>query len=203
MFDRGISDSTRSVLTKIKQVVNTNNFYLAGGTALSLWFGHRESVDLDFFCDKDFSTDTLQSKFANFHIVKVAENTLIGLIDDVSVSFFRFPYKTLGEFATFEGVNVASVIDIALMKLNAISKRNEKKDFIDLFYIINKEYPLKVLLSRFNEKFPNSETLDLHLIKSLGYFEDADKQPMPKMFEKIEWQEIKNFFKKQVAKILK
>ena len=143
MFDRGISKNTRVVLGKIRALVKKENFYLAGGTALSLWYGHRESVDLDFFRYKSFDPEKLRSKISLFKVTKIAENTLYGDLNDVSVSFFSFPYKNLAEFGEYKGFKIASKLDIALMKLNAIAKRSTKKDFVDLYFLLKKDFEIE------------------------------------------------------------
>lgn len=91
--------------------------------------------------------------------------------------------------------------DIGCMKIDAISSRGSKRDFIDLFFICQKIIPLEKLLRLFGKKYKSVSYNRMHILKSLSYFEDAEKEPMPKMIISINWEKVKPFFKKEVKKI--
>ena len=99
----------------------------------------------------------------------------------------------------FSGVKLADERDIAAMKIDAISSRGSKKDFIDLYFLLEK-YPLKKLLEFFEKKYINIKYNKLHILKSLVYFEDAESEPMPVMIKKTDWAEVKDLIKKEVKK---
>lgn len=157
-------------------------FYLAGGTALALQLGHRDSIDFDFFCDKSFLTDNLYEKiektFKGHKILKTQdqENTLTVLIDDsIKISFFSYPYRLVKSLIETEYFKIASIEDIGCMKLSAITSRSTAKDYVDLYFILQKN-PLATLLDLTKEKFPS---LDANLIlKSLVYFDDITSEPI-------------------------
>ena len=83
------------------------------------------------------------------------------------------------------------------MKLSAISGRGNKKDFIDLYFIL-KKYSLDTILRFYEKKYGKGLANDYHLIKSLVYFADAEEQAMPKMIEQIEWERVKADIVKKV-----
>ncbi len=106
-------------------------------------------------------------------------------------------YKT----SSFCGVQLADIRDIACMKLDAIATRGSKKDFIDLYFILDQHYSLEKILSLFQKKYKQIDYNILHLFKSLVYFTDADKDPMPHMFVDVSWERVKQFLKKEVRRV--
>lgn len=201
-----LAPKTKLVLAKLGRNDWLKNYYLAGGTSLALQFGHRQSVDLDFFTTKTINTNLLIKKISrtgSFKLLKEEENTVEGILDGVKVSFMTYPYIFLKKTLKFDNnVNLASATDIALMKLNAIAGRNAKKDFIDLYYFLDKgKKDLFWLFAQMKNKYKGLDYDVMHLYKSLVYFVEADKEPMPKMLCTIDWPWIKNFFIKEVKKI--
>jgi len=178
VFKESLYPKTEQVLNKIKDLSLIQNYYLAGGTALALQLGHRKSIDLDFFTDNFPKIETLIQELSKFNpqIISQNENTLDVLIDGVKVSFLEYKYKMNSPLKTFEGVNVADIIDIACMKLTAVSSRGSKKDFIDLYFILQ-QYPLEYLLEQFKSKYVGVQYSIKHILKSLIYFEDAEQDP--------------------------
>lgn len=176
ILDKGRQD----ILPKLEAF--KDRFYLAGGTALALHIGHRKSVDFDFFCESDIDTvklfEEIYDLFDRKDVVKVQEekNTL-GLVlhEDIKVSFMAYKYPMIKDFSNEEYLKVASVEDIAVMKLSAITGRATQKDYVDIYEIL-KQYSLSDLLEFKNAKLPS---LDSELVlKSLVYFEDIDMTPI-------------------------
>ncbi|MBN1632765.1 MAG: nucleotidyl transferase AbiEii/AbiGii toxin family protein [Ignavibacteria bacterium] len=194
-----LEENQRELFDKIKTSSLIDDFYLAGGTALALQIGHRLSEDFDFFTNRDFNVNDLSFQLAeNLNFKKVSEdiNTLIGVIDNIRVSFIGFKYKTIGEFLLNDNLRIASVQDIACMKLSAITQRSTKKDFVDIYYLLH-TYSLKKLFEYYNNKFDLSEYESV-LKKSLVYFRDAEDDPMPKMIKDISWTEVKRYIEEKV-----
>lgn len=205
MHQEVVSQETMNVWRKIAVSGLAENFYLAGGTALAIRLGHRRSIDLDFFSDKDWTSDEIKGELAGlgkFEVVSETTGTLHGLLDSVRLSFFCYRYALLFPPAPFGGLNLADQRDIAAMKISAISSRGSKKDFIDLFFLL-KKYPLRDLFSFFEKKFQGINYNKLHLIKSLTYFDEAEEEPMPIMIEKIKWEEVKKIIQDEANKFLK
>jgi hypothetical protein len=182
------------------------DFYLAGGTGLALQLGHRDSVDFDFFSAKPFAADKLYEQikkvFAEYKILKVQEekNTLTVFIDDnIKISFFSYPYKLIGKLINEENFKIASIEDIAIMKLAAIVSRATNKDYIDLYFILQK-FPLKDILKKTEKKLPD---LDVNLaLKSLVYFADIVYEPIKfKNSINVDFATVKKFFIAEIAKI--
>ena len=169
-----------------------NNFYLVGGTSLALQLGHRISVDIDMFGNADIDeiefVATL-SKFGNVTIIKKSKSIIIFSIDGIKVDFVSYNYPLLENSMLFENIRLASDKDVAAMKLNAIAGRGSRKDFIDLFFLM-KKYTLKEMLSFYNQKYADGS--EFMVIKSLNYFDDAEKEEMPIMLHDINWETMKN-----------
>ncbi len=204
MYPQTLYPKTKQVLEKLKNLPLLKRFYLAGGTALALQLGHRKSQDLDFFTSDFPKRDLLLQALAllNPKIIQEAPGTIDLLISGIKVSFLEYNYPVINKFVVFEKVNLASVVDIACMKLSAISSRGSKKDFIDLYEILKKS-DLKTLFTTFEKKFKNVKFQKLHLLKSICFFADADKEPDPQYLKKYNWQEVKNKLQQEVKNYLK
>jgi len=192
-------------LEKIRRSDLVEKFYLAGGTALAVQLGHRESIDLDWFCQTNFFNQEIKaklSKLGNFQVVGESEGTINGLVDNVRVSFLRYQYKSLFPLVDFEKIKMADERDIAAMKIDAISSRGSKKDFIDIFFLL-KKYSLEEIIGFFEKKYANINYNKLHILKSLVYFEEADNEPMPIMIQDISWEKVKKDIQEKVNAWLK
>jgi hypothetical protein len=205
MFEQSLTLATDRVLLKLAKQPWLKKFYLAGGTALALEYGHRQSVDLDWFNPKHFRTKTVIHQLAalgEFELLNEEEGTVDALLDDVKVSFFHYPYKLLEPVVMWNGVRLADPYDIACMKINAIMGRNAKKDFIDLYVFLEKEgLTLPEVFRMAERKFGPSGRDEYHLLRSLVFFEEANAQPSPKMTPPIDWKKIQQFFIREVKKL--
>lgn len=198
-----IPHATGLVLDKLMKISDIKNFYLTGGTALSLILGHRESEDLDFFIKSNFQPPLLQQKLlqlGKLENVQIDEGTLNLFINKVKLQFLYYPYNLLEEFIPWNGINLSSMIDIACTKLITISMRGSKKDFIDI-YVILQNLSLNDLFIKLDVKYQKIRYNRPHILKSLVYFNDADAQPMPRMHIPLEWETVKDFMVKEIKKV--
>lgn len=205
MYAKSIDEKTKRVLEKIKKKEFLKNFYLAGGTALAIQLGHRKSIDLDFFSQKSFPIFRMEKELSligKYVLEKKDEDTLDGSLDNIKISFFRYDYKQLHPFVEFEGIKIADERDIACMKIDAISSRGSKKDFIDLYFLLEK-YNLSELIIFFEQKYSDIKFNKMHIFKSLIYFDDAEDEPMPIMIKEVKWEEVKNKIIEEVGKLVR
>lgn len=205
MFTRGLSAQTQANLAFLSATPFIRNYYLAGGTALSLYYGHRFSNDLDFFSPQPEQPMTIEVQLkdhGNLEVFQNDEGTFNGQLNGVKLSFFAYPYPMISPLIHYHEISVASVDDIACMKLSAISSRGTMRDFIDLYFICQKEKSLPELLALFGKKYKGVKYNKLHLLKSLVYFEDAQKDIKPKMIEKVDWITVTGYFQSQVRTLL-
>jgi len=192
----------QKLLVKLQQIEWPAPFYLAGGTGLALQIGHRQSIDFDFFTETEFDGRLLITRLGALgKLVRLQESkgTLHCSLDGIKLSFFHYPYY-LRQYVSAAGVRIASVLDIGLMKLEAISGRGDKKDFIDLYFILG-HYSLATLLEQHADKYGVEWTSRYHLLRSLVYFADAEDQPMPLMLQEVSWIKIKQTITETVLRI--
>jgi len=158
---------------------------------LALQIGHRKSIDIDLFgllnVDFDVLTDELKS-IGDLVVLGNSKNIHTYLIDEIKVDIVHYEYPWLKNKIVIDEIHLASIEDIAAMKLNAIIGRGSKKDFIDLYYILQ-QFDLAQLMSFYGQKFRDGSSF--LVLKSLVYFEDADLEAMPRMFEDLSWEEVK------------
>ncbi len=199
---RTVEPRTLELLKTLVSKPYLEPFFLVGGTALALQLGHRVSIDLDLFTVTDFDQDELLADLRKDFEVEVevrSPSIFITKIDDVKVDFVRFRYKILFPALQIDGVRMLELRDIAPMKLDAVTKRGSKKDFYDIYFLLEK-MPLPEILDLYAQKFEH--TTVFHVIKSLTYFEDAEEQPEPMVFEKIHtWKKVKMTIEKATQKI--
>jgi len=194
--------NSKTILPILSNSAFMSQFYLVGGTALALYFGHRMSGDFDFFSQKPFDESALISrisKLGKFQLEQKSEQTVIGMLNDIKLSFLGYNYPLLFPLENFNGLNIASVLDIACMKIDAIASRGTKRDFIDVYFIIKKTATLTKILDYFEKKYSALNYNMMHIKKSLVFFDDADLEPMPVMLEPVDWEVVKKFFRDSVS----
>ena len=199
-----ITASTDATLRTLWDAHIVDRFYLAGGTGLALQFGHRLSLDLEFFAATQFDEETLLQylhTLAEFSLVAKAPYTLHTTIGETKVSFLGYAYPVLFPEARFLEVAVADLRDIACMKVSAIASRGTKRDFVDL-YVSAQRFGLTEVLHLFDRKYAQTHYSRIHILKSLTFFGDAEKDPMPHMLIPLEWDEVKQFFLREVRRVL-
>lgn len=206
MFVQALPKGTRRNLALLAKAGLTAPFYLAGGTAAALHLGHRISVDLDFFGPEPFDSAQLAAQLSDlgkFRLERLAEDTLLGELRGVRISFFRYRYPLIAEPVSVLGITVASLEDIAAMKLDAISRRGTRRDFIDLYFIAQSGLALPEALQWYQRKYAGLNLNLVHLVKSLAYFADAEADPMPQMLVDLSWDEVKRFFEREARSLFK
>lgn len=187
----------------------TEDFYLAGGTALALRLGHRVSLDLDLFSAKN-ALDAGQRRIliealkesGPLKILDEKEGTCHLELGGTAVSLFHYDYPTLGRAQPWRGLAAAALEDISAMKLSAVLGRGSKKDFIDLHELCRR-LGLDRVMSTAGRKFPLHRDFPLQAARALLYFEDAEKEPMPKMLSSVSWEDVKFYFEDAIPKYVR
>lgn len=184
-----------------------SKWYLAGGTALALQLGHRQSEDLDFFLpETGFFQAPLIKKFpkAAFKPGFLAEGTVYATLFGGKISFIAYPFFVPKQPPRWYGAaRVLAPRDIAIMKIIAISQRGRKRDFLDLYWYIKHFESLGELFNSLPVQYPVVSHNYHHIFKSLMFFDDAEKDNMPPLFIDVSWKEIKNYFNQETPKASK
>lgn len=169
-------------------------FDLVGGTALALQIGHRKSVDIDLFSPNDFNGAELLSELKTSFSV-----TLRCTIEDVKADFVKFREPNLDPLVEEDGIRMKGLRDIACMKLAALSVRGVKKDFYDIYFLLQL-FSLDEMFAWYKEK-TGFKTV-IHVIRSLTYFDDAEKTEIPVLLKVVDWREVKRTISEHANKFI-
>jgi hypothetical protein len=202
-----ITPNARDLLTILGRMPILGSFYLAGGTALALRLGHRVSQDLDLFANVEVLDDNLRhsiiENLRQGHKVDPLQDSVLGLVlqvDEQPISFFSYGYPLLAPTDQVSDVQVASILDIGLMKLDAVAGRGTRKDFYDLFFIAF-HIPLDELFARSADKYSQSRGFGMRVLTALVDFDIADSQAEPTVLSPVEWDQVKIFFITQARRL--
>ena len=204
---QSVYPATLELLKQLMTFEPLAKFNLVGGTALALQFGHRISVDLDFFSYAKFNRDHVklaiesyaQKEGLSLEWEVIEDVTLIGMLNNIKVDIIRYPYSLIDDLVIEDGIRLLSAKDITPMKLSAIAQRGSKKDFFDFYELLN-VYSLGEMMGFYREKFPHTDTT--YLLRSLTYFEDAEIQDDPIMIKKYTWKQVKTKVEKTVNQFI-
>lgn len=197
---KAVEEGQRALLLELMQADFLSGHYLAGGTNLALRFEHRHSVDLDLFCERDFDISysnmvnaKLKDSFgSSFTSISATEVGVFGSIDGIKTDFVNIPHALLEPLDNFEGARLASILDVAAMKINAVVGRGTQKDFYDLHELL-KHYTLKEMLEAYKKKYQMDNAAMAE--RSLLYFEDAhdmnNRNNQVIILNGTEWSEVK------------
>jgi hypothetical protein len=176
--------------------MRSKGFYLAGGTALAIHYGHRISVGLDWFTSQPFEdgmllAQVLRNSGLDLEIEQVSPGTLHGSIQEVRVTFLQYQYPMLKSVRHWQDMDcdLAPLEDLSCMKLSAIAQRGARKDFCDLYALGKISFSLQEMLGFYQKKFGIRDIGSV--LYGLVYFDDAENERMPRMLWNINWRDIK------------
>ena len=187
-----IDAATLELLKRLMGDERLQGFALVGGTSLALQIGHRISVDLDLFTEKEFEADELREYLERYYHLQtdyLAFATVKGEIEGVQVDCIAHAYSWLKPFVLEEGVRLASLEDICAMKLNAIAGNGTRiKDFVDVAHLSSR-FSLEQMLKFYEEKYQANPLMPL---KGIVYFADINKNAPVKMAngKPLDWKSI-------------
>ena len=194
-----LTEAAFELLGSLGGLLSARGFLLVGGTALAIQRGHRRSIDLDFFCEEEFRTKSLLEAVAGAHddvvVAAEAENTLNLRVGGVKVDLIRYAYPLIERPVEGPSFLMASLPDIAAMKLSAVTNRGSKKDFFDLVEL-SAVFSLGEMLEFYARKFPSHDRF--FVVRSLTYFDDADSEPDPVTLRGVSWSEVRSSIRSQV-----
>lgn len=203
---RVLEDTQRDVLRALAPRLTERGFYLGGGTAVALHLGHRRSADFDWFVDRDLGdpmalAGELRAGGIPLEDQSVERGTLHARVSGVRVSLLEYRYPLLNPPMEWDelGCNLASLDDLACMKLAAVAQRGSRKDFVDIHALLQDHRPLVELLELYRRKY---EVDDVgHVLFGLGYFDDAEEEVMPTMLEDVAWDDVRRSVERAVRNV--
>lgn len=200
LYFQTVSKELHRLLRAIQEEALFRELRLVGGTALALQYGHRISIDLDFFGSLEAETEEVVdrlSRWGQVMTIKNAKNIRVFTVNDIKVDFVNYKYPWIDNPIEESGCSIASAKDIAAMKVAAITGRGSKKDFVDMYFLLQ-NFSIAQIMDFYESKYSDA-SLFLAL-KSLTFFEDAEAQPMPKMLKACQWQEVKTVILNEVKR---
>lgn len=187
-----VTSHTLELLNRLSSELASTDLRLVGGTALALQYGHRNSVDLDFFGtldDEVLNLHEVLNSIGRYEVIKETAHIRVYILEGVKIDFVDYSqYPWIDAPVMEDGLCLASPRDIAAMKINAIEGRGSRKDFIDIYFLLQ-HYSLNEILGFYQQKYPNYSIF--RALKSLSFFADAEAQLMPVMYSSISWEEMK------------
>jgi hypothetical protein len=191
LFYETVDPSTLELLKQLQGISLFADLRLVGGTALSLQYGHRKSIDLDLFGSlqaDEFEMSVALSGFKD--VIKLNQSVHIHIyrIQGIKVDIVAYPYPWIRDPVIIDGLLLSSVEDIAAMKLSAITGRGTKKDFYDI-YLLLQYFSLEEMIQFYQQKYRDGSIF--LVLKSLVFFEDAEMEAMPLLFNEVSWDTVK------------
>ena len=202
-----IEPSTFTVLKRLMAMSEMKDFHLVGGTALSLMYGHRMSIDLDLFSTTKFENQEIINALVNeFGDSFVADESkpffgIFGYIDNVKIDIVRYPHPLIRPILTIKGIRLFSMEDIVAMKVQAVLGRGKKKDFWDIAELL-KHFSVNDFITFHKEKF-STQNLFITVPQAISYFADAEDSEDPISLKKQTWESVKAFIQKKISDYLK
>lgn len=195
------------ILKALMHIPELENFFLVGGTALSLLYGHRKSADIDLFSTANFSNDDiippLEQHFPGFSYRNTHNPIgLFGTIDGIKTDFVKHHYHpVISDPELIDGIRFFSVPDIMAMKIAAIMKRGVKKDFWDIAELLQ-YYTVDNFIRYYTTKYPSQQLL-ISVPFALTYFDDAEHSEEPISLKGQTWTSVKKFIQQKVNDFLR
>lgn len=202
-----VESGTLSLLERLMELQSLRPFSLVGGTALSLRYGHRSSVDLDLFYHHKFDHDQIEEELRfefGGDFVYESGHKQFGIfcyIRRIKVDIVYFPHLPIAAIESEQGIRMYSSSDIAAMKIQAILGRAQKKDFWDLHELL-RHYPLQQIIDWHKQKYP-SQMLAISIPNAITYFTEAEESETPVSYKGQTWPKIKKDISQVVSDYLK
>lgn len=180
-----VAESMLELLKKLQAEPLLAGTRLVGGTALSLQIGHRVSEDLDLFSTEHIDSMRIQSLLIekyNFIPSVIEDGTLIGFVGGVKIDIIYHPFPWLEDAIEEDGMRIASMTDIAAMKMHVIINSGKRpKDFVDMAFL-SMQYSYNQLKRLLLNRYPAYDPIMAD--KAVIYFGDIDENLIPniKMF---------------------
>lgn len=206
MYEETLPPSCLRLAQRISKSSFIHQFYLVGGTALSLQLGHRESIDLDFFSTQNFDPRQWKKEIDAIFTageITIREDYLKVDEGNHKSEFIYFAYPNHYPFEKWLGMNVLAAEDIALFKILAILGRNRKKDIIDLYFIDQEVISLEQVIRNFTQKYSPGDVNLLKQLELLFNDEEIEKSDMPKMLKPVDWTEAYKLVKDKLTRAIR
>ena len=204
-FFESVSPELLNFLKAIMLDKEFDKFVLGGGTSLALRFGHRQSIDIDFFSIDPFDSiqcvNSLHRLFPELEVVNRTTGSVCAVVQECKIDILHHSYPLLYEPLVYRGIRFLSLPDLAAMKINAVTNRGSKKDFVDLLLLHDNGISLDKALDYFCKKYGGAGRF--LAIRSLSWFEDAEQEPDPLFLNGWTWDYVRQCIEKLDGDIIR
>ncbi len=204
-YPEAVSTGLIRIAESFMKEADLGYFILGGGTSLALRFGHRRSIDLDFFSVHPFDSKIVENQlrylFSGFELVNRTQGSLCAIVDQCKIDILHHAYPLLNDPDLHEGLRLLSLPDLAAMKINAVTNRGSKKDFTDLLLLHENGIPLAKSLDYFSDKYGNAGRF--LAVRSLAWFEDAEDEPDPLFLNGWTWKDVRQRIESLVEELVR
>lgn len=191
-----VDPGTLAVLKRLMGLEALQDFALVGGTALSLRYGHRRSIDLDLFTDGEMDVRqviaALTDAFGDAFTYREDQHTkwaMFGFIEGIKIDIVRFPRPRIADLEIVDGIRLYTDAVIGPMKVEAILHRAKKKDFWDIAEIM-RTHGFQQLMDDHRRKYPKN-TILIGIARAITYFNDAEEDMDPVSLKGQTWGSVK------------
>jgi len=154
-----------------------------------------EKSTLDLLKRLQIADEMYAAGLEDITVIRDTRTIKIFMVNKIKVDIVSYRYKWLASPIEIDDVKLADTKDIAAMKLAAVTNRGTKKDFIDIFFLLQ-QFTIKQMLRLYEQKFTDGSIFNV--IRSLTYFEDAEKDIMPEMYIPVDWVKVKQTIRETV-----
>lgn len=206
LYPETIESGTFSILEELMQLPAMMDFDLVGGTALSLKYGHRKSIDLDLFTTVAFENETiieaLSGLYQNEFTIegRPARFGIFAYIKDIKTDIVYHPHPLIRPTEVVNNIRMFSTADIMAMKIQAILGRGKKKDFWDIAELL-KDYSVQEFIDFHREKY-STQNLLITVPQAMTYFADAEESEDPISLKGQTWESVKQWIREKVSDYL-
>ncbi len=202
LYYETVYPATLGLLKNLMALPEFSQFNLVGGTALALQIGHRISIDLDLFgksgpLEVSLIRNAL-TELGDIEDLHQSRSILTVKVNGIKVDLVNYQYELLSPATVTDTIRMVSKQDIAAMKLGAIAGRGKKRDFIDLYFLME-YFSLREILGFYQIKYPDGNSF--LILKSLTYFEDADLENDLNLLIPVDWEKVKKRIKNETNQL--
>jgi hypothetical protein len=206
MHPECVEEKARILMSRLGPTLGMHGGVLGGGTGLTLHLGHRISGDLEFFAQRAFRpSDILEELRALAGVVEPVttdEGAMVVQADGARLSLMMTSARFTEPTTRVNGCDVASVVDIAAMKLLAVSQDGSCSDIVDLYAILQ-IVPFRTVARNALERYGMTALEPLAVGKGLVWFEDADVEADPVYAgTAVSWVHIRDFFRSSLRQFV-
>lgn len=192
-----LSDDQQRLLPLIKMFYG--KFYLAGGTAIALQLGHRRSIDFDLFSSQEIDQRKIRNIIAKKHRIQSViidnQDEYTVIVDGVKLTFLHYPFKVRPVKRLNDCIRFPDLASLAAMKAYALGRRAKWKDYVDLYWIMERQDGILPIIEKAKTIF-NAEFNEKNFRQELAYFKDIDHT------EEVDWLSGFKISDKQIKKKL-